>query len=185
MDCFVARAPRNDGEAAPFHGLHFQSGSEKRRGMSCVAKDRGHKEHTSNEATALVPSQRRLWQLFITCHLRYGRSNQDKTVGGYMLKDRLSPADEAARDAEMRETLATCPRILDLIARGALADPDAQAIIYLRSPLDPNPVVISNDHLMGAIKAAETFFRAQGIETDDAVAILLPFCPAAVAAIWG
>ena len=102
-----------------------------------------------------------------------------------MLKDRLSPADEAARDAEMRETLATCPRILDLIARGALADPDAQAIIYLRSPLDPNPVVISNDHLMGAIKAAETFFRAQGIETDDAVAILLPFCPAAVAAIWG
>jgi fatty-acyl-CoA synthase len=102
-----------------------------------------------------------------------------------MLKDKLSPAEESARDATMREALAACPRILDLIARGALADPDAQAIIYLRSPLDPDPVVISNDHLMGAIKAAETFFRAQGIGRDDAVAILLPSCPAAIAAIWG
>ena len=66
-----------------------------------------------------------------------------------MLKDRLSPADEAARDKEMRETLAACPRILDLIARGPQGAPDAEAAIYLRSPLDPNPVVISNDQLMG------------------------------------
>jgi len=102
-----------------------------------------------------------------------------------MLKDRLSPADETARDATMREALAACPRILDLIARGPLADPDAQAVIYLRSPLDPDPVVISNDHLMGAIKAAETFFRAEGIGHDDAVAILLPIGPATIAAIWG
>ena len=102
-----------------------------------------------------------------------------------MLKDKLSPADEAARDEEMRAALSTCPRILDLIARGPLADPDAQAIVYLRSPRDPDPVIISNDHLMGAIKAAETFFRAQGIGRDDAVAILLPSCPAAIAAIFG
>jgi fatty-acyl-CoA synthase len=111
--------------------------------------------------------------------------HQNKTIGGLMLKDRLSPADEAARDKEMREALAACPRILDLIARGPLADPDARAVVYLRFPLDPNPVVISNDHLMGAIKAAETFFRAQGIGRDDAVAILLPIGPATIAAIWG
>jgi len=102
-----------------------------------------------------------------------------------MLKDRLSPADEAAREMAMRETLVACPRILDLIARGPLADPDAAAIIYLRSPLDPDPVVISNDRLMGAIKAAEMVFRAQGIGPDDAVAILLPIGPATIAAIWG
>ena len=41
-----------------------------------------------------------------------------------MLKDRLSPADEAAREKEMREELTTCPRILDLVARGPLADPE-------------------------------------------------------------
>ena len=102
-----------------------------------------------------------------------------------MLKDRLSPADEAAREKDMREQLAACPRILDLVARGPLADPGADAVVYLRSPLDPSPVVVSNDHLMGCIKAAETFFRAQGIGKDDAVAVLLPICPAAIAAIWG
>jgi fatty-acyl-CoA synthase len=102
-----------------------------------------------------------------------------------MLKDRLSPDDEAARDNEMREALAACPRILDLVARGPLADPSAEAVVYLRSPLDPNPVVISNDRLMGIIKAAERFFRAEGIGRDDAVAILLPIGPATIAAIWG
>ncbi|WP_050627376.1 AMP-binding protein [Bradyrhizobium viridifuturi] len=102
-----------------------------------------------------------------------------------MLKDRLSPADEAARDKEMRETLAACPRILDLIARGPQGAPDAEAAIYLRSPLDPNPVVISNDQLMGYVKAAENYFRGQGIGKDDAVAILVPACPASIVAIFG
>ncbi len=102
-----------------------------------------------------------------------------------MLKERLSPADEAARDNEMREALAACPRILDLIAQGPLADPDAEAVVYLRSPLDPHPVRLTNGNLMGAIKAAETFFRAEGIGKSDTVAILLPICPAAIAAIFG
>ena len=78
-----------------------------------------------------------------------------------MLKERLSPADEAARDREMREALASCPRILDLIARGPLADPDAEAVVDPRSPLDPNPVVVSNDRLMGCIKAAEISFAGK------------------------
>jgi fatty-acyl-CoA synthase len=102
-----------------------------------------------------------------------------------MLKERPSPADEAARDNEMREALDACPRILDLIARGPLADPGAEAVVYLRSPLDPHPVRLTNESLMGAIKAAESFFRAEGIGKNDTVAILLPICPAAMAAIFG
>ena len=102
-----------------------------------------------------------------------------------MLKERPSPAEEAARERDMRDALASCPRILDLIARGPLADPDADAIIYLRSLLDPHPVRLSNNHLMGSIKVAETFFRAQGIGGNDAVAILVPTCPATIAAIFG
>ena len=89
-----------------------------------------------------------------------------------MLKDRLSPAEEALRDKKMQEALAACPRILDLVARGPLADPNADAVIYLRAPLDPNPVVVSNDHLMGCVKAAENYFRARGIGKDDAVAMV-------------
>src|ERR1700755_70694 len=102
-----------------------------------------------------------------------------------MLKERLSPADEAARDNEIRDAPAACPRILDLIAQGPLVDPDAEAVVYLRSPLDPHPVRLTNGNLMGAIKAAETFFRAEGIGKSDTVAILLPICPAAIAAIFG
>ncbi|MFH0301241.1 AMP-binding protein [Bradyrhizobium sp. 31Argb] len=102
-----------------------------------------------------------------------------------MLKERLSPAEEAAREQEMRQELAACPRILDLIARGPLGNPNAESVIYLRSPLDPNPVILSNEQLMGSVKAAENFFRREGIGKEDAVAILLPSCPAAIAAIWG
>jgi fatty-acyl-CoA synthase len=102
-----------------------------------------------------------------------------------MLKDKPSPADEAARESGMREALAANPRILDLIARGPLADPQTEALVYCRAPLDPDPVRLSGEQLMGAIKAAETFFRSQGIGEGDAVAVLLPNCPAAIAAIFG
>jgi fatty-acyl-CoA synthase len=106
-------------------------------------------------------------------------------IGGNMLKDRLAPSEEAAREKEMRAVLAACPRILDLIAQGPLANGDAEAVVYLRAPLDPHPVVISNDELMGYIKAAENFFRGQGVGSADAVAILLPIGPATIAAVWG
>lgn len=102
-----------------------------------------------------------------------------------MLKDKPSPADEAARENRMREALSDNPRILDLIARGPLAAPQDEAIVYCRSPLDPDPVRLSNDELMGAIKAAENYFRRAGIGDGDAVAVLLPNGPAAIAAIFG
>jgi fatty-acyl-CoA synthase len=102
-----------------------------------------------------------------------------------MLKDKLSSADEQMREDRLREALATCPRLIDLIARGWMSDPDAEAIIYLRSPRDESPVTISGDHLMGYIRAAENFFRAEGVGTADTVAILLPSCPEAIAAIFG
>ena len=102
-----------------------------------------------------------------------------------MLLDKPSPQIDAARDTEMREALAKCPRILDLVAQGALTDPKAEAVVYLRAPLDPAPVVLTNEHLLGCIKAAENWFRAEGIGKEDVVAILLPIGPAAIAAIWG
>ena len=102
-----------------------------------------------------------------------------------MLRDKPTAADEAARENDMRATLAACPRILDLVARGALEDPQAQAVVYLRSPLDPSPAIWTNEDLLGRIKAAEKWFRAEGVTKNDPVAILLPIGPAAIAAIWG
>jgi fatty-acyl-CoA synthase len=100
-----------------------------------------------------------------------------------MLKATLSPAEERMRENALREALKTCPRFIDLIARGRINDPDDEALIYLTSPLDESPVIISGEHLMGYVKAAENFFRAEGIGKGDTVAILPPFCPASIVAI--
>jgi fatty-acyl-CoA synthase len=101
-----------------------------------------------------------------------------------MLKAKLSPAEERTRENALREALQTCPRIIDLIARGHIDDPNAGALVHLNSPLDENPVVITREHLMGYIKAAENFFRAEGIGKGDTVAILPPLCPASIVAIF-
>jgi hypothetical protein len=61
-----------------------------------------------------------------------------------MLEERLSPADEAARDNEMREALGACPRILDLIAAEGLTDVEVEAVtdpssgLYLRVTTTPD-----------------------------------------------
>jgi fatty-acyl-CoA synthase len=102
-----------------------------------------------------------------------------------MLKAKLSSAEEQMREDALREALETCPRIVDLIARGRIDDPDAEALIHLTSPLDENPLVITGEHLMGYIKAAENFFRAEGIGKGDTVGILPPLCPASIVAIFG
>ena len=86
----------------------------------------------------------------------------NKATGKNMLKDRLSPADVAAREKEMREALAACPRILDLVARGPLADPDAEAVVYLRSPLDPNPVIVSQRSADGLHQGRREFLSRTG-----------------------
>src|SRR5258708_35511290 len=99
-----------------------------------------------------------------------------------MLHDKPQSADQATPEQEMRAAPAACPRILDLIARGAIADPDAEAIRYLRSPLDQQPLAISYDRLMGAIKEPEIIFRAQDIVKEDAARVLPPTWPAAAAA---
>ncbi len=58
-----------------------------------------------------------------------------------MLKDRLSPADEAAREKDMREQLTTCPRILDLVAPGRwpIPAPTPWSTCAARSIPTPSP----------------------------------------------
>ena len=76
------------------------------------------------------------------------------------------------------------PRVVDLIARGAGANPKGIALAYLRTALDENPVTISYDTLMGLLQAAAAWYRGHGIGPQDAVAILAPSCPATVVAMW-
>ena len=87
-------------------------------------------------------------------------------------------------DHDAREIVAAHPRVIDLIARGALKNPDGDALVYLRTATDENPVAINYDDLMGLIQAATDWFRNAGITTTDAVAILTPACPATIVALW-
>ncbi len=101
------------------------------------------------------------------------------------MRDTASHARETERDAELTSILATTPRIVDLLARGASVSPQADGLIYLRHPLDPDPVRFSFDDYMGYVKATETWFRKQGIGAGDGVAIFAPPSPVALFSIWG
>jgi fatty-acyl-CoA synthase len=92
---------------------------------------------------------------------------------------------ELQRDEQVKGLLGSCPRIVDLIGKGARIDPSAEAVIYLRAATDCNPVVYCFDEMMGFVKAAERWFRGNGIGPGDTVAILVPSGPATIVAIWG
>ena len=94
-------------------------------------------------------------------------------------------ADERQQlDRKATELIAAHPRVIDLIAHGARANPNGDALIYLRTATDPHPAVASYQDMMGLIQATADWYRAQGIGPTDAVAILVPTCPATFIAIW-
>jgi fatty-acyl-CoA synthase len=93
--------------------------------------------------------------------------------------------DERNRlDDTARGIVDTHPRVTDLIARSARANPHGNALVYLRTALDQDPPAIRYDIFMGLLQAAARWYRSQGIGPRDAVAILAPSCPATVVALW-
>ena len=96
----------------------------------------------------------------------------------------FSSHERQRRDEEARQIVDAHPRVIDLIARGAHANPHGIALAYLRTALDENPVTVGYSELMGLLQAATAWYRAHGIGPEDAVAILAPSCPATVVAMW-
>jgi fatty-acyl-CoA synthase len=93
--------------------------------------------------------------------------------------DERNKLDDAARGIVDAHT-----RVIDLIARGARANPHGIALAYLRTALDDDPVTIRYDVFVGLLQAASAWYRGHGIGPQDAVAILAPSCPATVVAMW-
>src|SRR4030088_1713008 len=93
--------------------------------------------------------------------------------------DDRNKLDDAARGIVDAHT-----RVIDLIARGARANPHGIALAYLRTALDDDPVTIRYDVFVGLLQAASAWYRGHGIGPQDAVAILAPSCPATVVAMW-
>jgi fatty-acyl-CoA synthase len=68
--------------------------------------------------------------------------------------------------------------------RGAHRDPEAPALVYLRTALDPAPVVTQWGEFLGLLEAARRWLRRNGIGQDDVVSLLTPNCTATAVVYW-
>ena len=92
--------------------------------------------------------------------------------------------ERAALDARARAILDECPDVFRLIARGAAIDREHEAIVYLRTALDPAPAVTTARSFLGFVSAAGRWLRENGVGPDDTVSILAPNCTAVSVAYW-
>src|SRR5580704_1595578 len=92
--------------------------------------------------------------------------------------------EREALDAKARAILDECPDVFRLIARGAAIDPEHEALVYLRTALDPAPVVTTARSFLGLLSAAGRWLSENGVGPDDAVSILAPHCTAVSVAYW-
>lgn len=80
----------------------------------------------------------------------------------------------AERDARARALFTQCPDVGALIRRGLRLNPDAEALVYLRTPLDSAPVVTKAREFEGLLNAATLWLRRQGVGPGDVVSLLAP-----------
>jgi fatty-acyl-CoA synthase len=92
--------------------------------------------------------------------------------------------ERPALDARARAILDECPGVYRLIARGAAMEPEHDAIVFLRTALDPAPAVTSARTFVGLLSAAGRWLKNNGVEPGDAVSILAPNCTAVSVAYW-
>lgn len=94
------------------------------------------------------------------------------------------PGERRALDERARAIVAANRRVVDLIAAGAHANPRGNAVEFLRTADDEQPVALSYDKFMGLLAAAVAWYRAAGIGAQDPVAVLAPPSPATLVAMW-
>jgi fatty-acyl-CoA synthase len=95
-----------------------------------------------------------------------------------------SAQEREALERSARAILDDCPDVFRLIARGALAEPEHDAIVYLRTAADPAPATTSARDLLGLLSAAGRWLRANGVAPDDTVSIFAPHATAMAVAYW-
>jgi hypothetical protein len=74
--------------------------------------------------------------------------------------------EREALDARARAILDECPDVFRLIATGAAIDPEHEARVYLRTALDPAPVVTTARSFLGLLSAAGRGFSENSVGPD-------------------
>lgn len=95
-----------------------------------------------------------------------------------------SAQERAALDAKARAILDEYPDVGSFLRRGLGRDPQAEAIVYLRTALDPAPVVTRAGEFQRLLNAATRWLRRNGVGPRDVVSLLAPNCTATAVAYW-
>src|SRR5277367_4046894 len=97
---------------------------------------------------------------------------------------RYAPEERAALEARARAMLAACPDVGSFIRCGLGRNSSGEAIVYLRTALDPAPVVTSADAFGGLLGSASRWLRRNGVGPRDVVSLLAPNCTATSVVYW-
>ena len=92
--------------------------------------------------------------------------------------------ERAGLDAKARALLEACPDVGSFIRRGLGRDPEGETYVYLRTALDPAPVVTKAGEFQGLLNAATRWLRRQGVGPSDVVSLLAANCPASSVLYW-
>jgi fatty-acyl-CoA synthase len=95
-----------------------------------------------------------------------------------------SKEERAKLDGQARAILEACPDVGSFIRRGLAANPDRETLVYLRTALDPAPVITHAGEFLGLLEAARLWLRRNGVGPSDVVAILAPNVTATSIAYW-
>ena len=90
----------------------------------------------------------------------------------------------AALNAEAQARLDATPSVGAFLRAGLSRDPSVAALTYLRTALDPDPVITRADAFLGLMRAITRWLRRNGIGRDDVVALLTPNCTATTLAFF-
>jgi fatty-acyl-CoA synthase len=95
-----------------------------------------------------------------------------------------TPDARAVLDDRASKILADCPDVGSFIRRGLGRNSSGESLVYLRSALDPTPVVTSASAFRGLLASAARWLRRNGIGPRDVVSLLAPNCTATSVAYW-
>jgi fatty-acyl-CoA synthase len=92
--------------------------------------------------------------------------------------------ERAALDARAKALLDGYPDVGSFIRRGLAQDPNADALVYLRTARDQAPVVTKAADMLGLMHAARRWLRRNGVGPNDVVSLFAPNCTATSVAYW-
>src|SRR5271166_6349228 len=84
--------------------------------------------------------------------------------------------ERKALNATAQDILDAHPDVGSFIRRGLARDPEAETLVYLRTALDPAPVVTRAREFHGLLNSATRWLRRHGVGPGDVVSLLAPNC---------